>query len=507
MTAVRRAVQILVFTAFAAIIWMTRYPLTVQLNPAMLFKADPLIMVVTSIAERVLLPGLIIAALTLLLTLIFGRVFCGWLCPLGALNDATAFIARKAAKLFHARPTDHPLPSAIFVKYIVLACIGALAVAGIQFVWLFDPITICVRSLSFSVIPLANHIFDSLGAALIQATNYYPPIDNMYHVLKEALFDPRRPIYPHAPVIGIIFGLILLMTFFVRRLWCRYLCPLGGMLAVVAKFSFLKRRSPVCAGPCRICKDVCRMGAINDDNSYKPSECIVCMDCVRYCPSQKTSFKFSELLPVIAAPIVEASSPATGMSRSQFMGWVSASLVLLLPSAAQAMFKYRKRKVLRPPAALPEAEFVQRCVRCGNCMKVCVTNCLQPVLLESGLDGIWTPKIDAAIGYCEYGCTLCGHVCPTGAIPPLSVEQKSRTKMGLAQILQDTCIPWSRGEDCLVCEEHCPTSRKAIQTSKIVVNGRQVLVPSIDANSCVGCALCENVCPASPKGVVVEPLA
>ncbi len=506
MTVVRRTVQILVFTAFAAIVWMTRYPLSVQVNPSLLFKADPLIMTITSVAERVLLPGLLIAAAILLLTLLFGRVFCGWLCPLGSLSDGVAFVTRRFLKLFRFNLKDHPLPAGLFLKYILLAAIAALAVAGIQFVWLFDPLTIVVRSLSFSVIPLANHILDSVSAALIQAANFYQPLDNLYHVLKEALFDPRRPVFPHAPVISIIFTAILLLPFVVRRFWCRYLCPLGGMLALVAKFSFLKRHSTVCAGKCRSCKDICRMGAIREDNSYMPSECIVCMDCVRYCPSQKTSFNFgvNAALPAKAAQDTQGNK---GMSRSQFMGWATASLALLLPKAAQAAIKYKKSTVLRPPAALPEAAFVQRCVRCGNCMKVCVTNCLQPVLLESGPEGIWTPKINAKIGYCEYGCTLCGHVCPTGAIPPLSVEQKARTKMGLAEILPDTCIPWATGQDCLVCEEHCPTARKAIQVKEMNRNGRKVLVPYIDTEACVGCALCENVCPASPKGVAVRPFA
>jgi polyferredoxin/NAD-dependent dihydropyrimidine dehydrogenase PreA subunit len=502
MVVARRFVQIAAFVVFAVIIWMTRYPLHVQINPAFLFKIDPLVMFITALAERVLLPGLILAAMTIALTLIFGRVFCGWLCPLGTLSDAMTFFGR----IFYLRKKGLVLPGGVFIKYFLLVVIVILAVFGVQFVWLFDPITICVRSLSFSVIPLANSAFEWAGSSLIQATNYYQPLETFYQTLKEALFDPRRPVFPHGNIISAVFAGILLLTLLTRRWWCRYLCPLGAMLGAVAQFSFLKRHSPICAGSCRLCKDVCRMGAINEDNSYVAAECVVCLDCVKDCPGRKSSFMFFfKHFPTAPDPVNIAVTDA-GISRSQFVAWGSSALAMLLPTNALAAIKFKKRTVLRPPAALPEAEFVQRCVRCGNCMKVCVTNCLQPVLLESGAEGIWTPKIDAKIGYCEYGCTLCGHVCPTGALAPLTEEEKAVTKMGLAQILPDTCIPWATGQDCIVCEEHCPTAQKAIKITEKHINGRKVLVPIIDKIACVGCGLCENVCPANPKGVIVTPL-
>ena len=503
MLILRRIVQTACAVFFIVVVWTTRYPLDHFLNPAVLFKIDPLVMIMTSIAERIILPGIVFAVMTLAATFVLGRVFCGWVCPLGAVSDFWVFLTDRLRLLLRLPVKDFLMPRGRFIKYAGLGLCALLAVGGIQFVWLFDPLTIFVRSVSFGVIPPANALFESISAKLIPATNYYPPVEVAYHWLKEAMFDPRRLLFPHAPVISTIFVVILAAAVMVRRFWCRYLCPLGGMLALVAAHSLLKRVSPPCAVSCGMCKDDCRMGAIADDNSYNASECIVCLDCVKKCSGDTSSFSFDRHKIVQSAPLQSAH----GISRAQFFAWSGVSLGLLASSCAKPFLRNRVRAVIRPPAALPEAEFVQRCVRCGNCMKVCITNGLQPVVLESGSEGIWTPKMDPSIGYCEYKCTLCGRVCPTGAIPPLTVEQKVRTHMGVANIARDRCIPWATGRQCLVCEEHCPIPQKAIQIREMMHLGQKVLLPFVDADACVGCTLCQHVCPVLPrKAIEVSPV-
>jgi ferredoxin len=197
------------------------------------------------------------------------------------------------------------------------------------------------------------------------------------------------------------------------------------------------------------------------------------------------------------------------LSRAQFL--------LLLGGTAAAAAGCRPGRVagggsvavLRPPAALPEPEFVQRCVRCGNCMKVCLTNVLQPAVLESGWTGIWTPRLVPELGYCEHQCTLCGQVCPTGAIPPLTVEQKVITRIGLAVVHREICIPWASNDSCQVCEEHCPVSHKAIKVESFrTPAGKLIGRPVVDPQMCVGCAICENKCPVRPRrAITVSPLA
>lgn len=162
--------------------------------------------------------------------------------------------------------------------------------------------------------------------------------------------------------------------------------------------------------------------------------------------------------------------------------------------------------VIRPPAALEESRFVDRCVRCGNCMKVCITNGLQPVLFQSGLAGLWTPELVPEIGYCEYDCTLCGRTCPTGAIRKLTHDEKRRTRLGLARIDESICIPWANGTECLVCQEHCPIPQKAIKIEWGQAQHGAVRRPSVDASLCVGCGICQNKCPVRPaRAIRVRP--
>lgn len=129
-------------------------------------------------------------------------------------------------------------------------------------------------------------------------------------------------------------------------------------------------------------------------------------------------------------------------------------------------------------------------------MKVCITNGLQPVMFETGYDGIWTPRLVPEIGYCEYQCTLCGKTCPTGAIPPLKLEQKLKVRLGVAEVDRSICLPYAKGKECIVCQEHCPVPEKAIILDRDEKLGIQL--PRIDEELCVGCGICQNKCPVRP---------
>jgi MauM/NapG family ferredoxin protein len=164
--------------------------------------------------------------------------------------------------------------------------------------------------------------------------------------------------------------------------------------------------------------------------------------------------------------------------------------------------------LIRPPGALAEDEFLARCIRCGECMKVCPTNAVQATLFEAGLAGMWSPVLKMRMGYCEYECTLCTQVCPTRAISELAIEEKQKVKIGLAYIDQNRCLPYAFARTCIVCEEHCPTPKKAIwfeETEVPNIRGERVRVkqPHVDADLCIGCGICENKCPLADRAAIL----
>jgi len=155
---------------------------------------------------------------------------------------------------------------------------------------------------------------------------------------------------------------------------------------------------------------------------------------------------------------------------------------------------------IRPPGVADENSFLNTCLRCSQCMKICPTTALQPALHEAGLAGLWTPLVVPRVGYCDYGCTACGQVCPSGAIPLLKLEEKRKAVIGKASIDKNRCLPWASGVPCIVCEEMCPTPQKSIrleQAEVVDTNGQVSTVqrPSVLRDVCIGCGICEHQCP------------
>ena len=187
-----------------------------------------------------------------------------------------------------------------------------------------------------------------------------------------------------------------------------------------------------------------------------------------------------------------------------------AALGALLVVPAIATGVQRKRtdpSLIRPPGALGEQEFVSRCVKCGECMKVCLTNGLHPTFAEAGLEGLWTPILVPRLGYCEYNCNLCSQVCPTGAIRPVTVEEKQKIHIGLAFVDKNRCLPYAFKRQCIVCEEHCPTPEKAItfvEEPAIDASGAVVILkkPVVNPDLCIGCGICETKCPVLDRPAI-----
>lgn len=487
----RRVSQFLSFVFFVYVLWSTTSPLQGKFSPEIFFKIDPLIMFLTALSERVFLPGLSLAALLLFLTFIFGRFFCGWLCPLGFLIDAWVGLKK--------RHRFDPSQRIRKIKYGVFGILVLCAAFGIQSAWVFDPIVTVARVISLNLIPSVTWGVDKVFVGLIQTFHWYGGFYDFYRGLKTSLLGVNVHFFVNSLATFLFFLAILGAGWFLPRFWCRVLCPLGAMLAISSWAPFLRREVENCK-ECGRCQRNCRMGAIKKDADYVAGECILCLDCVYDCAVGKTRFSFVRREKV-------APAQRTGISRRSFLFLLSSAVMALGIVPLKALGAGMKgNRLIRPPGVDDEDSFLNTCVRCGNCMKVCMTNGLQPSLGEAGWQGLWTPQLVPEIGYCEYNCTLCGHVCPTGAIPRLPLADKHLARLGLAEVDRPRCLAWAQNKECIVCEEHCPVPQKAIKTEVSTVDGRKIFKPVVDPRLCIGCGICQNKCPVTPiRAIRVNP--
>jgi MauM/NapG family ferredoxin protein len=484
----RRACQILCLSGFVWLFVQTEYRDVDQLPypVSLLFRIDPLAAIADALAPGPFSWGLLWPSLLLIcLTVLFGRFFCGWICPLGTTLDGLG----KAV----GRGCGPVRPSFRRFKYLLLMGLVTSAFFGVQQIGLFDPLSIFLRTLTFSIYPvwnlLLNSLFDVAYPAELPLIN-----ETMYPFLRDNLMAFYQPVFNLGLFTLLIFLGIVLLEKIERRFWCKNICPLGGLLGICSGHSLIERRPAAICSDCSRCATECRSGVVDGD--YRKQECFLCFDCEGFCPHERVRFR------LLSAP---ASTPID-LTRRHLVGAVACG-ALIAPtmqiSPAQAKVN---PYLIRPPGAVAEEEFLRRCIRCGECMKVCIGAALHPALAEAGVSGLWTPLLVARLGYCEYNCTLCGQVCPTGAIRELQVEPKRKEVIGLAVIDKNTCLPFARGEECLVCEEHCPTGKKAIifEEHQVLVDGemKTLKFPQVVEKLCIGCGICETKCPLYGRSAI-----
>ncbi|MDP2839257.1 MAG: 4Fe-4S dicluster domain-containing protein, partial [Syntrophales bacterium] len=253
---------------------------------------------------------------------------------------------------------------------------------------------------------------------------------------------------------------------------------------------FRRRVSPEC-NRCMVCQKGCPMGAIGEDPLITgAADCIQCRECAEICSQKAISF------PASFSGVGEYSG--FDLSRRGFVYSVGGGLTLGFLSLRTPFTSLQgRRQLIRPPGALPETAFLRTCIRCGECMKSCVTNTLQPSLWESGFSGLWTPKLELRMAACEPNCNVCGKVCPTQAIRSLSMEEKTHAKIGTAVLRKETCLVWAQNKLCLICDEICPYN--AIVFRPVEGYRRPVVI----ASRCNGCGYCEQRCPVKGESAIV----
>lgn len=472
------------------------------------FDIDPLVMISTLISTWSIYKGLFWSLIIISITIVMGRFFCGWICPLGTLNHYISVIKPKiSAKV---RIVINKSNEWHKFKYYLLVIFLLLSLLGSNQVGLMDPIAFLWRSLTTSVYPaimlgwdyLSNFIYNS-GIGYL-----YVLIDYINLLFNKVLFPSAILFYRYGWVIGIMLVVVLYLNRKVPRFWCRYVCPLGALLGLFARLSIygVERKEGKCDN-CGVCLLDCQGGAEPDGKGkWIASECMMCFNCVDGCDKGAIKFKF----------FPDNGNVKQGIDLDRRAVAMSVGVgVLFLPlvRVSGGMRKNYSPYLIRPPGSLEESEFLQRCIKCGGCMKICPTNALHPAFYEGGIEGLWTPVLIPRIGYCESSCVLCGYACPTGAIKQLVEEGKlgkdnrGGIKIGLAAVDRGRCLPWAMNTPCIVCEEHCPTSPKAIYLEKVAVRDREgkeieLQLPYVDSRLCWGCGICEYKCPVKDKPAI-----
>jgi MauM/NapG family ferredoxin protein len=311
-----------------------------------------------------------------------------------------------------------------------------------------------------------------------------------YGFLRDQLLPFRETFYPLAFLSFSMFLGIVFLERYETRLWCRRLCPLGTLLGLMARFSPFRRTPATLCPDCGECRSHCPTSF--DQDLLQQEGCLRCMSCRLKCRFGRVSFAFGGF----------GSGTKYLPERRILLGGLVSGF--FLARLFRFRFPWTQAAVLRPPGVRDEQDFLKKCVRCGECMKVCLRSALYPAVMQAGVEGLYTPVVIPRLGYCEYNCTLCGQVCPTGAIPDLPVEVKKREVIGKAVLDRNHCLPLAKGINCIVCEEHCPIPRKAIRSEEVQsvdASGRPFVLrkPYVVENLCNGCGICEYVCPLEGK--------
>lgn len=510
-----------------------------------LIELDPLVGLATLLTTGSLYAGLLWGVATIVLTVLLGRFFCGWVCPFGAMHQFFGYLGKKGKSL-RERIGRNRFNHWQRLKYWILIFLLAPAAADLLALvvrtplnspWLFWPAVGIALAAAIALVagkvlrPSTGWILGStaLTAAWIAAGYLMGTNRLLFASLQVGLLDPMPLVYRSVNLIlmplvdrtavglsvvprlysgswliAVIFFSALLLNFRTPRFYCRYICPLGALFGLLGRYSIWRigKQETECRD-CLICDRDCE-GACSPSGTIQIHECVLCMNCLSDCRHNQIGYR--------TTPSAAGEIDTPDITRRQL---VLITLAGMASVPALRLGGYLEAnwnpKLVRPPGTLPERQFLERCIKCGQCMRVCPTNVIHPAGLEPGLEGLWTPVLNFRIGTsgCQYKCIACGHVCPTAAIRPIDLDERigqgrfasaGPIRIGTAFIDRGRCLPWAMNIPCIVCQENCPVSPKAIVTRPVLAPVQTPATPIVRTAGPLRVELEQEALPAGRYG-------
>jgi polyferredoxin len=491
-------------------------------------QLDPLVGIGVLLTSHTVYKGLAWCFVTIILTILLGRFFCGWVCPFGALHQFFGILGKRNKSNSEKSRVNSYHKGQTLKYWILIFLLTAAAGDSINiilslpssspriftvlsvFIFIILIIFIALKHISTpkkSTTVLLGFLGGWAGISALLKTS-----ETFSSSLQTGLLDPiplfhrsvnlvllpiadktslilsvNRRYYEEALIIGTIFFSAVLLNLVIPRFYCRFICPLGAFFGILSRYSIWRigQKKGDCT-KCTLCETDCE-GACEPYEKIRISECVLCMNCLKKCPTDLIQYSIS------TSASGEIASPDIGRRELIVSAISGAALIPILRLSGNVGPNWNPG-LIRPPGALDEETFLSRCVKCGQCMRVCPTNIIHPSGFTGGIEGLWTPALNFRIGTsgCQLNCIACGNVCPTAAIRPITLEEKLGKKkyseigpirIGTAFVDKNRCLPWAMNKPCIVCQENCPVSPKAIFTRQFLESIRidsNILVKTAD---------------------------
>ena len=434
----------------------------------------------------VLAMNFIVIAALIVLTLVFGRIYCSVICPLGVMQDFFSWIGGKIWKNRFRHTKEHK-----WLRYSLLGIFVVCLIIG------FAPVTTLLAPYSAYgriVNSLFRPLYDMLNNALAGMET------DTYHFSQVEIW--MRSVTTFAVAIATLLVLAFLALRY-GRTYCNTICPVGTALSFFARFSLLKIRfdNDKCKS-CGMCEKNCKASAIDfrtGDVDY--SRCVVCGDCLDKCKFDALHFSLPK-----GKKSETAEQPSSPSDPTRRMFLATAGMLTATAAMAQTQMKVdgglaviedkqapERKTRITPPGSISLNNMSRHCTACQLCVSACPNDVLRP---STEFSTFMQPVMSFERGYCRPECSRCSEVCPTGAIRKITPADKTAIHVGHAVWIGKNCLPLTDGVSCGNCARHCPTG--AIQ----MIEYEGVQVPAVDANKCIGCGACENLCPARPFSAI-----